>query len=142
MSAAEDVLEMKALTNELADLLVGVGARMKVRIGAVVKAVSAGSQQTITDNRAKEFLRGEALRVDSWEKDNARRQRAELKRREQEAQEHAHLLWLEAEIARHRASGSGFRGPHVDGLEHLLRVARSADRAVAGTAQPEEGAEQ
>ena len=131
MSAADDVLEMKALTNELADMLVGVGARMKVRIGAVVKAVSAGAQEEITDNRAKEFLKGEALRVDSWEKDNARRQRAELKRREQEAREHAHLLWLEAEIARHRASGQGFRGPHVDGLEHLLRLARADHSAVA-----------
>ena len=66
MSAADDVLEMKELTNDLADMLVGVGARMKVRIGAVVKAVSAGAQEAITDNRAKEFLKGEALRVDPF----------------------------------------------------------------------------
>lgn len=132
MSSADDVLEMKELTNELADRLVGVGARMKSRIGAVLKAISNGSKEQITDNRAKEFLRGEALRVDAWEKDNAKRQLADLKERERIAREHEHVLWLEREIARHRASGQGLRGPHVDGLEHLLRMARSADRTVAG----------
>ena len=130
MSSADDVREMKSITNELADFLVGKSADLKVRAGAVLKAINALSSGEITDNRANEFLRGKARRVDAWEKENAKRQRDELREQARLAREHEHLCWLEAEIARQRATGQGFHGPHVDGLEHLLRVARDAAGAV------------
>jgi hypothetical protein len=140
MSAADDVIKMKTLSNELADRLVGIGAQVQTRIGAVLKAINAEAKEPISGNRAYEFLKGRARMVHAWEKENAARQLRELKEREQTAREHAHFAWLESEIARHRASGQGFRGPHVDGLEHLLRLARSADSAVASAdAQPDEG---
>ena len=137
MSAADDVLEMKSLANELADRMVGIGAQLQARVGAVLKVFTVERVELITDNRALEFIKGKARRVDAWEKDHARRQLAALKRREELAKEHAHFAWLESEIARHRASGQGFRGPHVDGLEHLLRLARADDSAVASTDQRE-----
>jgi hypothetical protein len=131
MSAAEDVREMQTLANEIADYMAGTGALLKQRIGAVLKAINADASEPITDNRALEFLKGRARMVHAWERANADRQLAELKERERTAREHAHFLWLESEIARHRASGQGFRGPHVDGLEHLLRLARADHSAVA-----------
>lgn len=131
MSAADDVIEMKTLSNELADRLVGIGAQVQTRIGAVLKAINAGASQPISGNRAYEFLQGKARRVDAWERDNAKRQLEQLKERERLARENEHLAWLECEIARQRATGSGFHGPQVDGLEHLLRMARGADGSVA-----------
>jgi hypothetical protein len=131
MSAAEDVREMQTLANEIADYMAGTGALLKQRIGAVLKAINADASEPITDNRALEFLKGRARMVHAWERANADRQLAELKERERTAREHAHVLWLQSEIARHRASGQGFRGPHVDGLEHLLRLARLDHSAVA-----------
>jgi hypothetical protein len=131
MSAAEDVIEMKTLSNELADRLVGIGAQVQVRVGAVLRAINAGAKEPITGNRAYEFLNGRARMVHTWETTNAKRQLRELKERERLARENEHLAWLECEIARHRASGSEFRGPHVDGLEHFLRLARGADGTVA-----------
>lgn len=127
MSAADDVLEMKTLSIELADRLVGKGARLKVRIGVVMKVIGGD----ITDNRAKEFIKGEARRVDAWEKEHAKRRISELRDAERRERENAHLAWLQTEIARHRASGEELRGPHVDALEHLLRLARHEAGTVA-----------
>jgi len=126
MTAADDVLEMKSLTNELADRLVGASAKLAARAGAVIKAIGG-----ITENRALELLKGKARRVDGWEKDNARRRLAALRNRERIERENEHLAWLECEIARHRASGEELRGPLVDGLEHVLRAARGEAGAVA-----------
>ena len=124
MSASSDVMEMQSLCGEIADRAVGSG-REKERIGAVSRQLGVGW------NRALEFLRGKARRVDSWEKDNALRQLAELKDQERRRREAAHLLWLESEIGRLRETSEEFHGPHVDGLEHFLRLARGADSAVA-----------
>lgn len=127
MNAADDVLEMEALTNELAERLVGKGAQLQTKITAVLRAFG----EQITANRAKEFLKGQALRVDGWEKDNARRRLAELQDRERIERENEHFRWLECEIARHRASGEELRGPLVNGLEHVLRAARGDAGPVA-----------
>jgi hypothetical protein len=127
MSAADDVLEMKSLANTIADAAVGKGAKLAARAGAVMKAIGGAT----TENRALEFLRGIARRVDGWEMDNARRREAALRERARIERENDHLAWLECEIARHRASGEELRGPHVDGLVHLLRLARGADSALA-----------
>lgn len=125
MSAANDVAEMEPLSIELADRLVGKGAQMKARVGAVAGAIG------VSANRALEFMKGKARRVDAWEKENAKRQVAELRERERIARENAHLDWLRAEIARSRAPGTEFRRVHGDGLEHLLRVARGEAGSVA-----------
>ncbi len=124
MSAADDVYEMKSLTNELADRMAGIGAQLQVRVSVVLKAINAGASEPITGNRAYEFLKGRAQRVDAWEKENAKRQLEELRERERIARDNAHLAWLECEIARHRAAGTEFRGAHVNGLVDLLRMAR------------------
>lgn len=124
MSAADDVLEMQGLTTELADRLAGK-VKANARIGAVADALGVGA------NRALEFIKGKARRVDAWEKENAKRRLHELKELERIERENEHLAWLECEVARHRAAGSEFRGPHVDGLEHFLRLARDASSAVA-----------
>lgn len=126
MSAADDVLEMKDLSAELADRVVGKGAAVKSRIGAVAEAIVG-----ITENRAMEFIRGKARRVDAWEKEHAKRRVAELRCAERQQREQEHFLWLEEQIGRHQASGEELRGPHIDGLQHLLRVARAAGGAVA-----------
>lgn len=125
MSAADDVLEMKSLSAELADRLVGEGAAVKQRIGAVADAIG------VTANRALEFLRGKARRVDAWEKEYAQRRVQELRELEQLDRENAHLAWLHAQIGRLRETGEEFHGPQVDGLEHLLRVAGGDHRPVA-----------
>lgn len=127
MSSAEDVLEMKSLANEIADRLVGAKAKLAARAGVVIKAIGGDT----TENRALEFLSGRARRIDGWEKDNARRRRAELRERERIERENEHLRWLECEIARHRASGEELRGQHIDGLLDALRAARGEDGSVA-----------
>lgn len=125
MSAAADVKEMRELCGEIADRLAGKRSAVKDRTQSLVDRLG------FEWNRAFELLCGKARRIDSYEKDNARQLLADLKRAEQRQRELDHLGWLECEIARHRASGEELRGAHVDGLEHLLRVARGADSAVA-----------
>lgn len=125
MSSADDVLEMQTLSAELADRLAGRGAAAKVRIGAVANAIGVGG------NRALEFIKGKARRVDAWEKEHAKRRLSELRQRERIERETEHLRWLECEIARHRASGEELRGQHIDGLLDALRTARGETGAMA-----------
>jgi hypothetical protein len=131
MSAADDVIEMKGICNELADRIAGIGAQMQTRVTAVLRAINTEATQPISGNRALEFLKGRARIVQAWEKDNAKRQLEEIKERERTARDNAHLAWLECEIARHRAAGTEFRGAHVDGLLDLLRCTRDATSPVA-----------
>lgn len=126
MSAASDVLEMQELCSEIADLS-AVTHHMKSRVTAVVKAL----HERVTDNRAYEFLRGKALRVDSWEKDLARLERDRLRAASRAVRHAEHLAWLESQIGRFEASGEEHVGPHVDGLVHFLRVARGEAGPVA-----------
>jgi hypothetical protein len=110
MSATADVTEMQALCIEIADRVVGKSAAEKVRIPALA------SQIGVSTNRALEFLRAKARRVDSWEKDRARQRRDELKRAEQRRREHEHLAWLAEQTA-------GMDGNIVDALQRRLRSA-------------------
>ncbi len=123
MSSADDVVEMKTLCGELAERLAPYGG-VKARVNALMGKLRLG------ENRVVEFLRGKARRVESWEKDRARARLARRKDAERQRRELEHLTWLESEIARHRASGEELRGPHVDGLEHFLRLARGEDSTV------------
>jgi hypothetical protein len=131
MSAADDVIEMKSLTNELADRLAGIGAQIQTRVSVVLRAINTDASEPITGNRAYEFLKGRARMVHAWEKDNAKRQLAELKEQERRARDNAHLAWLECEIARHRAAGTEFHGAHADALVDFLRSARGEGGPVA-----------
>jgi hypothetical protein len=140
MSSADDVLEMKTLTNLLADLMVGTAALVKERVGAVLDAINADASEPISANRAGEFLSGKARQILAWEKENAKRRVAELKRARERQREQEHLLWIEEQIGRHRASGEELRGPMVDGLQHFLRLARDPSGAVALHADEAEGA--
>ena len=80
--------------------------------------------------RAKAFYYREPRRVTAEEMDHARSAIRAL-RNQRRARRHAeHLAWLECQIGRFRASGEELHGPHVDGLEHLLRMARADAGAV------------
>lgn len=74
MSAASDVLEMQQLCGEIADRSAATH-HIKSRVAAIVRAL----QNKVSDNRAYEFLRAKALRIDSWEKDLARQERDRLR---------------------------------------------------------------
>lgn len=126
MSSADDVFEMRSITNELADALVGARAKLAARAGAVMDAIGG----EVTDNRALEFLKGKARRVDAWEKENAKRQLAKVREQARVRREREHLQWLTAEIGRHRANGTEFHGVYSDALEHLARVVRGDAGAV------------
>lgn len=120
MSAADDVLEMKSLANRLADKLVGAGSDVKVRVGAIARAIGDG----VTDNRAYEFLIGKARRVDAWGMRNAERRIRQLEDAERQRRENEFLDWLQS-------SDPDLRGPMLDRLELVLRNARGGDRPMA-----------
>jgi len=113
MSSADDVLEMKLISNELADRLAGAGAKLAARAGVVMKAIGG----TTTENRALEFLRGKARRVDGWEKDNARRRRAELRTAERRQRENEHLHWIISEL---ETTNPELARQLIDGLQHVV----------------------
>lgn len=115
MSAVADVLEMQGLCSEIVDTFDGL---QKQQIPELAKLIG------VTENRALEFLRAKARRIDSWEKDRARSIRDELKRAERRQREHEHLEWLRQQVA-----GMGGRGGDV--LQHLLRSASDEAGALA-----------
>lgn len=117
------VAEMSALVREAADYAPSPNWKDRVHAAARVLRLPFG--------RAKRLYYGEARRVDAEEMDNARAAIRAVREAARRRRDNDHLLWLESEIARHRASGEELRGPHVDGLEHFLRVARGSAGAVA-----------
>lgn len=126
MSPASDVLEMQELCGEIADLS-AASHHLGSRIAAVVKAL----RNQITDNRAYEFLRGKALRVDSWEKDLAREERNRL-RVEAERREIARFLDRLASTRTYLASSDpDIHEPEIAALERALDAARRAGCSVA-----------
>ena len=116
--------EMHLLVHEAADYA-APGGNWKERVQAAARVLNLGWE------RSKAFYDRDARRVDAEEMDNARAAIQALREAKRRQREQDHLAWLECEIARHRASGEELRGPHVDGLEHLLRLARAADGAMA-----------
>ena len=106
MSAIADVSEMQGICTEIVRLL-PVGLQ-KQQVPELARKIG------VTENRALEFLRAKARRVDSWEKDVARRLRDDLKRAAERRREHEHLAWLQEQVA-------GMDGGGVDALQHLLR---------------------
>lgn len=116
--------EMRDIVHEAADYGAPNGG-WKERVRAAAHALNLGWE------RSKAFYYSTARRVDAEEMDNARAAIRAVREAARRRRDNDHLLWLESEIARHRASGEELRGPHVDGLEHFLRVARGSAGAVA-----------
>lgn len=114
MSSRSDVLEMQDLCGRIATHLT-TSHRDKERATAVSRLLG------VTWNRALEFLKAKARRVDSWEKDNAREALAKLNRAEQARKVAEHLDWLHTTIGQFEASGEELAGPHLDALKRLLR---------------------
>lgn len=117
MSSRSDVLEMKGLCERIADCLAH-SHRDKERATAVSRRLG------VTWNRAFDFLKARAHRVDSWEKDYAREAVAELERAERARKDAEHFAWLEDTVGRLKASGEELRGPHIDAFERVLRLGR------------------
>lgn len=114
MSAEVDVREMRTLCEQIADFF-APNQNEKARTRAVMRQVGVGA------NRAYEFLKGRARRVDAFEKDAARSVVSEI----EEARNAEHLNWLASEAARLREGDADFCGEHIDALEHLVRRLRA-----------------
>ncbi len=110
MSSADDVVEMKTLCGELAERLAPAGS-VKARVNALMGKLKLG------ENRVVEFLRGKARRVDSWEKDNARRVLEDLREAELRRTTEQRLQWLRTTVEHLRATDEEFHGFDIDGLE-------------------------
>jgi hypothetical protein len=120
MSAADDVIEMKGICAEIADLL-RIPDNLKDRTNEIQRRFG---RDLFGWNRINEFLRGKARRVDGWEKDIARRIRDELKRAERQRRDQDHLAWLAEQV-------EGMDGGAADVLQHLLRRSGHLAGAVA-----------
>lgn len=122
--------EMHCLVHEAADFTAPAG-NWKERVRAAARAFDLGWE------RAKAFYYRDARRVEAEEMDRARRAIKRLREEARERKHAEHLLWLESEIGRLRATGEELHGPHVDGLEHFLRLARDPASALALPAEIE-----
>ena len=116
--------EMHCLVHEAADFSAPSG-NWKERVNAAARVFDLGWE------RAKAFYYSDARRVDAEEMDRARRAIKRLRAESGNRKAAEHLAWLECELGRLRASGEEFHGPHVDGLEHFLRLARRDAGTVA-----------
>lgn len=125
MSPSADVVEMSDICTELADRLAD-GSREKDRVGALTFHLGFGW------NRALEFLRGKARRVDSWEKDHARRILEELREAELRQQAESHVNWLRSTVEHLRTTDEEFHQFDVDGLERALSRVGARGGALGG----------
>lgn len=135
MSAASDVLEMSSLCGEIADRT-AVSHHVGSRIAAILEAFRPTKKEPprISENRAFEFLRGKALRVDSWEKDVARTEVARL-RAEQEQRENARFIERLGDTLAHlEASRPDLHRTEIDVLRRTLSRVGALDSTVAGSA--------
>jgi len=129
MSPEADVMEMQSLCAEIADR--AGASREKERIDAVRRQLGVGW------NRALEFLRGKARRVDSWEKDHARRNIEELRRRAAID----HIANLNRTLAYLKTTDPDGYGAHVDAMERSLVASGLLARPLAETTNTTKGDE-
>lgn len=130
MSADADVAEMKDLCGELAERLAPTGT-VKARVNALMGKLKFG------ENRVVEFLRGKARRVDSWEKDNARRVLEELREAELRRTTEQRLQWLRSTVEHLRQTDEEFHGFDIDGLERAAARVGALSGAVGSTSTTE-----
>lgn len=133
MSAEADVDEMKTLVGELAERLVPAGS-VKARVNALMGKLKLG------ENRVVEFLRGKARRVDSWEKDNARRVLEELREAELRRTTEQRLQWLRSTVEHLRQTDEEFHGFDIDGLERAAARVGALSGPVGDTKTTGQGA--
>lgn len=125
MSAADDIFEMKGLCSQIADRL-AASSDDKDRANAVVQALKA----RVTWNRAFEFLKGKARRIDSWEKDLARAQLQELKRIEREREALRTISWLASALENAALSGEDVDRSDLAAVQRVLSRIGALDSAV------------
>ncbi len=104
MSPEADVLEMKSLFEQLAELLLprGTDTACAHAIYNEFKTDGENGKPLFSRNRAYELLKGLARRVDGFEKDNAKQRVAALRKKEDAhalEQSQANYRLLEARIA-------------------------------------------
>jgi len=104
MSPEADVLEMKSVFEQLAELLLprGTDTACAHAIFTEFKSDGINGKPLFTRNRAYELLKGLARRVDGFEKDNAKQRLAKLKKVEAAnalAESQANYRLLETRIA-------------------------------------------
>ncbi|KKB80807.1 hypothetical protein VW35_00940 [Devosia soli] len=123
MSAADDIYEMKSLCEQIAGRL-ATSSSDKDRVTAIYEALKA----KVTWNRAFEFLKGKARRIDSWEKDLARAKLQELKRLERERQALQHVAWLQSIRSQAEEAGSDMDRADLAAVERVLSRIGVLDR--------------
>ena len=128
MSAADDILEMKGLCSQIADRL-AASSDDKDRVNAVVQALMA----RVSWNRAFEFLKGRARRIDSWEKDLARARLTELKRIEREREAQRTIAWLASALEGAAASGADVDRSDLAAVQRVLARIGASDSALGDT---------
>lgn len=124
MSPEADVAFMEDACVRIADARSG-SASMKRKIDAVMRALR------VTENRAYEFLKGKARRVDGYEKDRARQVIAEIEAENARRKEQEHIEWLRSTYEHLREEDAGVDSKEVVRLEHLLRKLGALSGAVA-----------
>lgn len=134
MSAASDVLEMRGLCGEIADRTAishHVGSRIAAILDAFRPERKKRNAPLITENRATEFLRGKALRVDSWEKDIARSEVARLRAEQRQRENEQFLAHLGDTLAHLEASGAELHRSDIDVLRRTLSQVGALNSSVA-----------
>ena len=134
MSAASDVLEMQGLCGEIADRT-AISHHAGSRIASILDVFRPERKKRnpplISENRAHEFLRGKALRVDSWEKDVARSEVARLRAEERRRENERFIAHLGDTLAHLEASGSDLHRADIDVLRRTLSQVGASHSAMA-----------
>lgn len=131
MSCADDVLEMQSICDELASRLT-LSKAWKDRIAALQSVFrDERGRPLFTWNRTYEFLCGKARRVDSWEKDFARKELRKIEAVERR-REAANLVGnLNRTVAYLRSTDPDGHRHDIDAVERTLALAGVFDRALA-----------
>jgi len=129
MSTADDVAEMQTLCGFIADRL-AEESNDKSRVSAICSALGG----RITWNRAFEFLKAKARRVDSWEKDLARQQVEKIKRAERERAVRRHTQWLRSTLQHAVDGGADVDRADLAVVERVLARVGALDSSLGSAA--------
>lgn len=123
MSPEADVAFMEDACVRIAETR-AMGASVKQKIGAIVRALR------VSENRAYEFYKGKARRIDGFEKDRAREVLNEIEAENARRKEAEHIEWLRSTYEQMAEEGEGVGGREAIQLEHLLRKLGALGSAV------------
>lgn len=130
MSPEADVAFMESACVRIADAR-AMGASVKQKIGILVRLLQ------ISENRAYEFYKGKARRVDGFEKDRAREVLAAIEAENARRKEQEHIEWLRSTYEQMAEGDSGVDSHEVVRLEHLLRKLGALDSPVEVPGSPQ-----